>query len=86
VQGNFENALDFDLSQFNTYVDSIRFMMSSMFESILYRMFRQGRADIDLYRKALSLHAFKKDSSNLFGYIFKQFLIQGSSQGSIIFS
>jgi Temperature dependent protein affecting M2 dsRNA replication len=41
VQLDFEaNSLDFDLSQFNTYVRTLKFMMKSMFQTIMYRMFR----------------------------------------------
>ena len=49
------SPLDFDLSQFNTYVRTLKFMMKSMFQTIMYRMFRNGRGDMELYQKALSM-------------------------------
>ena len=45
-------ALDFDLSQFSSYVATLKFLMQSVFQSIMYRMFRVGRADMALFREA----------------------------------
>lgn len=40
--------LDFDLALFSTYAKSYRQMMRFMFQSILYRNFRDGRLSIKL--------------------------------------
>lgn len=40
----------------------------------MYRMYRQGRADISLYREALNMQAFNKESNSLFGYVVKRLL------------
>ena len=48
AQLNFE-PLDYDLSQFCTYVRSLKFLMKSNFQTIMYRMYRLGRAEIRLY-------------------------------------
>ena len=37
----------------------------------MYRMFRTERADMSLYKEALSMQAFNKESNNLFGYVVK---------------
>lgn len=37
-------------------------------------MYRQGRAEIGLYKEALNMQAFNKESNNLFGYIIKRIL------------
>jgi hypothetical protein len=68
------NSIDFDISQFNTYVRTLKFMMKSMFQTIMYRMFRIGRGDMGLYREALHMQAFNKESNNLFGYVIKRVL------------
>ncbi len=50
MQLKFEtNPIDFDLSQFNTYVRTLKFLMKSNFQTIMYRMYRLERADIKLY-------------------------------------
>jgi hypothetical protein len=45
--------------------------MKSNFQTIMYRMYRLGRADIKLYQEALSMQSFNKESNNLFGYVIK---------------
>ena len=75
VQLDFADTLDFDLSQFSTYVRSLKFLMKSNFQTIMYRMYRLGRADIKLYQEALSMQSFNKEPNNLFGYVIKVFLV-----------
>ncbi len=72
VQVDFESgSLDYDLVQFSTYVRTLRFLMKSNFQTIMYRMFRLGRADAALYKQALTMQAFNKETNNLFGYVIK---------------
>jgi|APCry1669189034_1035192.scaffolds.fasta_scaffold428348_1 hypothetical protein len=35
-------------------------------------MFREGRADMTMYKEALKMQAFNKGPNNLFGYIMKK--------------
>ena len=49
-------------------------MMKSMFQSIMYRMFRVNRADMALYQEALKLQAFNKETNSLFGYVINRVL------------
>lgn len=77
------NKIDFDLSQFNTYVRTLKFLMKSNFQTIMYRMYRLGRADIKMYQEALSMQSFNKESNNLFGYVIKVAL--SSLPGSLYF-
>lgn len=48
--------------------------MKSNFQTIMYRMYRIGRADIKLYQEALSMQSFNKEPNNLFGYAIKVYL------------
>jgi Temperature dependent protein affecting M2 dsRNA replication len=83
VQLDFKTScLDFDLSQFNTYMRSLKFLMKSNFQTIMYRMYRNGRADIKLYQEALSMQSFNKEGNNLFGYVIKAIL--SAEEGSQI--
>lgn len=45
--------------------------MKSNFQTIMYRMYRIGRADIKLYQEALQMQSFNKENNNLFGYVIK---------------
>ena len=56
--------------------------MKSNFQTIMYRMYRLGRADIKLYQEALSMQSFNKEPNNLFGYIIK--LVLSSPQDSVV--
>ena len=76
-QLDFGQTLDFDLSQFSTYVRSLKFLMKSNFQTIMYRMYRLGRADIKLYQEAISMQSFNKEPNNLFGYVIKVVLLAG---------
>ncbi len=75
-------SLDYDLAQFGTYVRTLRFLMKSNFQTIMYRMYRLGRADASLYKEALSMQAFNKEPNNLFGYIIK--VVLAAPEGSVI--
>ena len=55
--------------------------MKSNFQTIMYRMYRIGRADIKLYQEALQMQSFNKESNNLFGYVIKVAL--SASPGSM---
>jgi hypothetical protein len=70
----FDGGLDYDLSQFNSYVATLRFLMKSMLQSIMYRMFRLKRADMALYHEAQRISAFNRPNNNLFGYVIKRVL------------
>lgn len=48
--------------------------MKSMFQTIMYRMFRAGRGDMSLYQEALKVQAFNKESNSLLGYVIKKVL------------
>lgn len=56
--------------------------MKSNFQTIMYRMYRLGRADIKLYQEALSMQSFNKEPNNLFGYVIK--VILSAPQDSVI--
>ena len=45
-------------------------------------MFRLGRSDISLYREALSMQAFNKESNNLFGFVIKAVLSAKDEAGA----
>jgi hypothetical protein len=70
-------SLDFDLSQFSSYVATLKFLMQSVFQSIMYRMFRMGRADMGLFREAQGHQGFKRQGNHMFGYVFKAALAAG---------
>ncbi|CDW83047.1 UNKNOWN [Stylonychia lemnae] len=65
------NQLDFDLSMFGTYLRKIKFLMKGMFQSLMYRLYRSNRGDINQFGQTLKMQAFNKENNHLFGYIFK---------------
>eukprot|EP00347_Sterkiella_histriomuscorum_P006973 403350735 len=69
------SQLDYDLAMFGSYARKIKLLMKSMFQSIMYRLYRSGRGDISLFQKCLEMQAFNKEQNQLFGYIFKEILI-----------
>jgi len=52
--------------------------MRSMFQSIMYRIFRSKRGDIALFSKVLNLLAFNKESNCLLGLVMKSVLLRKS--------
>ena len=69
------SSLDADLSMFMSYAKHVKFLMHGFFQSVMYRMYRLNRADMSQFRDALQMQAFSKESSSLFGYVFKVFAI-----------
>lgn len=72
--------MDYDLSMFSSYVGNLKFLMKSVFQSVMYRMYRVQRSDISQFPHALKMQAFNRDSNCIFGYVFKTLAIK-SHQG-----
>ena len=71
--------IDFDIAQFCTFMERLKFTWRTTFQVILYRAFKSGRASIVNAQKLIQKLSFKKQhSSGLTGLILKSILCRNS--------
>ena len=73
-----EHHLDFDLALFTTYAQTLKQTMRFVFQTILYRLFREDRFQIttDKFAQAVNKLAFQKDDSLPLGLLFKSIFLR----------
>ena len=73
-----ESHVDYDLALFATYSQTLKQTMRSVFQSILYRLYRESRIDISAldFSKAIDKLAFKKEDSLPLGLLMKSMLMR----------
>ena len=71
--------MDFDLALFTTYSQTLKQTMRSVFQSILYRLYKEGRIEITAldFAKSIDKLAFKKEDSLPLGLLMKSMLLRG---------
>lgn len=71
--------IDFDISQFCTFMERLKFTWRTTFQVILYRAFKSGKASIVNAQKLIQKLSFKKQqSSGLTGLVIKSILCRNS--------
>ena len=73
-----EHHLDFDLALFTTYASTLKQTMRFVFQTILYRLFREDRIEttsID-FTKAIDKLAFQKEDSLPLGLLMKSIFLR----------
>ena len=75
-----ETHVDYDLALFTTYSQTLKQTMRSVFQSILYRLYRESRIDISAldFSKAIDKLAFKKEDSLPLGLLMKSMLMRSN--------
>ena len=75
-----ESHVDYDLALFTTYSQTLKQTMRSVFQSILYRLYRESRIDISAldFSKAIDKLAFKKEDSLPLGLLMKSMLMRSN--------
>ena len=70
--------LDADLALFTTYAQTLRHSMRFVFQTILYRLFREDRYNMNMknFRDAVEQLAFQKDDTQSLGLLLKSVLLR----------